>query len=105
MYAVGQAGTVLRRRLGKWESLPQAIREDLWSCVWFEDTLYASSYKQLFMLENDELCTVELPDRKRAVRTHQWPADRTAATFDSTDGGHDDSLLGQIAFARGQNRQ
>lgn len=66
IYAVGQAGIVIRGQIGKWEVLPQAIRENLWRCVWFEDTLYATSSQQLFMMENEELCSVELPGNPRS---------------------------------------
>lgn len=62
VYAVGQTGTLVRGEQNQWERMPQVIQENLWSCVWFEGTVYASSFAQMFMLEGEELCTVELPD-------------------------------------------
>jgi hypothetical protein len=62
VHAVGQAGTLIIGRAGQWRAVPQAIDENLWSCVWFEDTVFAASSQQLFTLDNEEFCTVELPD-------------------------------------------
>jgi hypothetical protein len=62
VHGVGQAGTLITGRAGQWTALPQAISENLWSCVWFEDTVYAASSQQLFALADQEFCTVELPN-------------------------------------------
>lgn len=96
VYIVGQRGTLLRGRDDKWEVLDtDPISEDIWSVQWYQEAVFASSMQQLFIVEDNELHSIELPEE---VDTFHW----LSSTQDHmlSVGGEDVLLLGPDDLTR-----
>jgi hypothetical protein len=87
-YLLGQAGSVLQGQPGRWSVLPQMIEENLWSAVWFDNTVHASSSQQLFVMDGNELCSVGLPEMPDSFHSLSVRGDAMLST-----GAHDVLLL------------
>lgn len=59
VYACGRLGMLLRGRQGNWSVIEHGSTEDdLWRLAWFQGKLYASSFGNVFALEEDKLVPV-----------------------------------------------
>ncbi|MCW7541892.1 hypothetical protein OOT46_29265 [Aquabacterium sp. A7-Y] len=88
IYLVGQAGTLVKGRPGLWQVLPPTTEDNLWAALWFDGTLHACTSRQLMVLEDDELCTVGLPEDPDSFQSLSARKDILLTT-----GAHDVLLL------------
>lgn len=66
VYAAGLAGVVLRSVNGTWETLNHdATQDDFWGMTVFEGRLYLAAYEGLFVVDGNDLLSVDmnLPER------------------------------------------
>ena len=70
-YASGKSGIILEGRYGDWKILKQELTKDnFWGMEWFNNTLYLSTNKALYLLENNNLKEVAFPNQKGSTFNH-----------------------------------
>lgn len=76
VYACGRVGTLLCGRGDKWSTIEhETITDDIWSMVWYQDTLYLSTMDAVYMLNNDSLVLVDMGNDQPETCFHLSTAD------------------------------
>jgi hypothetical protein len=61
VYACGRVGMLLSGRNDLWRIIEhESMTEDIWSLAWFNQSLYAATYRGLFRLDGDRLIPVDM---------------------------------------------
>lgn len=55
VYISGQMGLLIAGRGNKWKIIDTQFKENIWSMVWFQDSLYLSAYSGIYRLHDNQI--------------------------------------------------